>query len=201
MLWNIVVMKESLLKSMNWCKFLLKICYNIIYNKCILELRSDIVFYKKFETDAEDCISIKTISVVEKSNLVLFFQLITDGSIIDENIEETTIDDAKKYFQSLKSEYCDGLSNKELDQHFNNSASAFIKELRIKQPSYCMLSIYSYDDNRWILCGRKIIANKKNKIFNDFNLIKNIPYIGGEFIADVKPEQELPDQKILKRKK
>lgn len=152
------------------------------------------MIYKKFKTDDNDCINVKTYSLLSESKVILMTQLITDGNIDENNattslrkIEETSID------------YLSEDTIKKIKQHQKGFTLGIVKEMKIEHPSYCIFTIYELDGKNWILLDRTIITNKKNKLLKDLNIIKNIPYLESDYILSSKPDELIPKQKILKR--
>ncbi|MEE3342878.1 MAG: hypothetical protein VZS44_02180 [Bacilli bacterium] len=152
--------------------------------------------YKRFETDANDCINVQTFSLTNGSEEILISQLVTDGSIDDENaiVDKRKIDD-------IDFGYLDADVIEKINQYQNDSTFGIVREVKVKNPSYCMFTLYRYNGKEWVLLGRTIISNKKNKLLYDFRIVKNIPYLGSEYISHSKPKELLPNQKILKRQK
>ncbi len=152
--------------------------------------------YKKFKTDDNDYVNAQLFSLANDSGELLISQLITDGKVDDKNI---TI--SKKQIGDINFDYLDKNVIEKIKQYQGDSTFGIVKEVKVKHPSYCMFTVYRYNGKEWVLLGRTIISNKSNKLLYDFRIVKNIPYLGSEYISHSKPKELLPNQKILKRQK
>ena len=153
------------------------------------------MFYKKFETDEDDCVKVQIFSLASDSKEFLISQLITDGNVDDKNVIIS-----KKNIDDIKFDYLDKNVIEEIKQYQNDCTFGIVKEVKVEHPSYCMFTVYRYNGKDWSLLGRTIISNKKNKLLYDFRMVENIPYLESEYILDSKPDDLLSNQKVLKRK-
>lgn len=151
------------------------------------------MYYKRFKTDDANCINVQTFSLVNGSEEILISQLVTDGNIDDKNAVIY-----KRKISDIDFDYLNADVIEKIKQHQNDCTFGIIKEVKVENPSYCMFTIYRYNGNEWVLLGRTIISNKNNNLLYDFKIIKNIPNLGRKFISNSKPEELLPNQKILK---
>ena len=152
--------------------------------------------YKRFKTDATNCINVQTFSLANDSEEILISQLVTDGNINDKN----TITDKRK-IGDISFDYLNDDVIGKIKQYQNDYTFGIVKEVKVENPSYCMFTVYRYNGKEWILLGRTIISNEENKLLYGFRIIKSIPYLGSEYILSSKPEELLPNKKILKRQK